>query len=100
MHFGVNIVIYITEQTFTGIAVSGGFNYTKGNTTVLGLQLAGLTNINTNKTNIYGLQASLGLNMNSAQGSLVGFGVALANITPFTDVYAVQVGVYNKAQEV
>jgi hypothetical protein len=90
----------ITDQTHTGIGVSGIFNYTKGNTTALGLQLAGLTNINTSKAKIYGLQVALGLNLNSGESTLVGFGIAAANITPFTDVYGVQLGVYNKAREV
>lgn len=100
--YGIDIgaIGNITEQKFTGIGVSGVFNYTKGNTTILGLQLAGLTNLNTNKTNVYGIQATLGLNMNSAAGSLVGVGIGLANISSFTDVYGAQIGIYNKANEV
>jgi hypothetical protein len=90
----------ITDQTFTGIGVSGIFNYTKGTTTALGIQLAGMTNINTGKTGIYGLQIALGLNMNSGESKLIGLGIAAANITPFTDVYGVQLGIYNKARDV
>lgn len=90
----------ITEQTFTGIGVSGLFNYTKGETTSIGLQLAGLTNLNAGKVGIYGLQASLGLNMNAGEGRLVGVGLAIANHMPFTDVYGLQAGIYNKARDV
>lgn len=90
----------ITEQTFTGIGLSGVFNYTQGTTTVLGLQLAGLTNINTNKTSVYGLQAALGANINTAASSVAGVQLAVANVSPFTDIYGFQLGVYNKAQEV
>ncbi|RYZ63017.1 MAG: hypothetical protein EOP09_18275, partial [Proteobacteria bacterium] len=34
----------ITEQSFTGIAVSGLFNYTKGTTNAIFTQFAGITN--------------------------------------------------------
>lgn len=100
--YGVDLGLLgnITEQTFTGVGISGIFNYTKGDTTAVGLQFAGLTNINTGKAGVYGLQASVGLNFNAGESRLVGFGIALANHTPFTDVYGVQVGVYNKAREV
>ncbi|OYZ13473.1 MAG: hypothetical protein B7Y39_17620 [Bdellovibrio sp. 28-41-41] len=100
--YGVDLGVIgnITDQTFTGIGVSGLFNYTKGETKALGLQFAGLTNINTGKTGIYGLQAALGLNLNAGESRLVGVGLAVANLTPFTDVYGLQVGIYNKAREV
>jgi hypothetical protein len=91
----------ITEQTFTGIAVSGVFNNTHGTTTILGLQLAGITNINTNKTSVYGLQAALGVNYNSAAATVAGIQLALlANVAPFTDIYGLQVGLYNRAKEI
>lgn len=90
----------ITEQTFTGVGVSGIFNYTKGETTGVGLQLAGLTNINIGKAGLYGLQAAIGLNLNAGEGRLVGVGLAVANHMPFTDVYGLQLGIYNKAREV
>ncbi len=38
--------------------------------------------------------------MNSGESDIVGLGVALANITPFTDVYGGQLGIYNKARDV
>lgn len=90
----------ITDQDFTGIAVSGVFNYTKGTTNVLGLQLAGLANYNAQKTNVYGVQLALGLNSNKAASNVVGLQLALANISAFTDIYGVQLGVYNRAKDV
>lgn len=91
----------VTDQEFTGIALSGVFNYTKGTTTILGLQLAGLANINSNKTNIYGLQMALGINSNSTNTTVVGVQAALlGNLSPFTDIYGLQLGLYNKALNV
>ncbi len=91
----------ITDQEFSGIAASGIFNYTKGSTTILGLQLAGLVNVNTSKTSVYGLQMALGLNSNTTTSKVVGVQLALlGNLAPFTDVYGVQVGLYNKAMSV
>src|SRR5258708_2745191 len=54
----------ITELAFTGIAVAGGFNHTRGNTTIVGLQAAGITNINTNKVSVVGIQVAGGMNSN------------------------------------
>jgi hypothetical protein len=91
----------ITEQSFTGLAVSGIFNYTKGTTTAIGLQLAGLANINNSKTMVYGLQFALGANLNQAESSVAGFQIALlANVAPFTDIYGFQIGLYNRAKSV
>lgn len=90
----------MTEQSFVGIGVSGVFNLTRGNTTILGLQLAGLTNINKNKTDVFGAQATLGLNLNTATSSVTGLQFALANHSPFTDIRGFQVGIYNKANSV
>jgi hypothetical protein len=97
----VGLLGNITEQTFTGVAVSGIFNNTRGVTNILGLQFAGITNINTNKTSVYGLQAALGANYNAAAANVVGIQLALlANVAPFTDIYGLQIGLYNRAKEV
>jgi hypothetical protein len=100
--YGVDVGLLgnITQQDFTGLAVSGAFNLTHGTTTITGLQLAGLTNINTSKTSVYGLQAAILMNSNTAASKIVGVQLAAANNSPFTDIYGVQAGVYNKAQEV
>ncbi|MNS86713.1 hypothetical protein D3C72_1206240 [compost metagenome] len=100
--YGIDVGLLgnITEQTFTGLAVSGLFNRTMGTTTITGLQLAGLTNINTSKTRVFGLQAALGANINTAESSVAGLQLALANISDHTSIYGVQAGLYNKAKEV
>jgi hypothetical protein len=90
----------ITTHEFRGLAVSGLFNNTRGDTKILGLQLAGATNLNMQKTSIYGLQAALGLNYNDAESKLIGVGLAAVNLTEFTTVYGAQVGLYNKAKDV
>lgn len=90
----------ITQQDFVGIAVSGIFNHTRGQTTILGLQLAGVTNLNYQKTNVYGIQAALGFNRNVAESSVTGLQLALANLSDHTTVNGFQVGVYNRAKVV
>lgn len=91
----------ITDQTFTGVGVSGLFNITHGNTTILFLQGAGLLNMNTQKTDVYGLQLAGALNMNSAESTVVGLQAALlANLSPNTTVYGIQLGLYNRALSV
>lgn len=87
----------ITEQDFTGIGLSGLFNMTHGVTRVIGLQAALGMNMTTNKTTVYGLQLAGLLNSNEAASSLIGFGVALVNLSPNMDIMGVQLGVYNKA---
>lgn len=96
----VGLLGNITTGKFTGAAVSGLFNYTKGMTTITGLQLAGIANINSQKTRVVGIQAALGTNYNSAESSVVGLQLALANISPSTTIYGFQVGLYNKARAV
>lgn len=90
----------ITDQRFVGIAVAGVTNITHGNTTAIGLQLAGVANINTQKTNIYGVQAALMSNWNEAESSLTGVQFSVANVSPNTSIYGLQVGLYNKARSV
>jgi hypothetical protein len=91
----------ITDQTFVGAAFSGLANYTTGATDAVGFQIAGLANINQGQTSVYGLQLALGVNYNAAASSVSGLQAALlANIAPFTDIYGVQVGLYNRAKDV
>ena len=72
-----------TRQKFTTLAVSGVFNYNDGDGSIIGAQLAGVTNINKGNTSVYGLQAAL-----------------VANLGKFTDIYGVQIGLYNRARDV
>lgn len=91
----------VTQQGFVGIGVSGIFNLTHGTTTAIGLQAAGVANINTSKTQVYGVQLALVTNYNSAESRVVGLQAALlANISPFTDIYGIQTGLYNRAKDV
>jgi hypothetical protein len=96
----LGVVGNITDQDFTGLAVSGLFNLTHGQTKAIFAQLAGVANINTGKADVYGVQAALGLNKNDAASSVNGLQIALANISPFTTVSGFQVGVYNRALDV
>jgi len=101
--YGVDLGVIgnVTDQDFVGIGVSGIFNRTTGTTTILGLQLAGLANFNTNKARIFGLQVAGILNSNSAASSVSGIQLALAaNNCPHTNIYGLQVGLYNNAQDV
>lgn len=101
--YGVDLGLIgnITAQDFVGVGVSGIFNATHGTTTILGLQAAGAANINTNKTRVYGVQIALGVNSNSAESRLVGLQLAaLANLADHTNIYGVQIGLYNRAQAV
>jgi hypothetical protein len=90
----------ITTQKFHGAALSGLFNYTQNNTLITGFQVAGLTNYNLQKTSVYGLQLAMVANYNKAASSVAGVQVAAFNLSTYTDVYGVQVGLYNRAKEV
>lgn len=89
-----------TDVEFVGLAVSGGYNLTYGQTTIVGLQAAGITNINVSKTRVTGLQLSL-VNSNVADTKIYGFAIGpIANLGDHTKVYGVEFGLYNKADEV
>lgn len=89
-----------TDLNFVGIGVSGGFNYNRGESTIIFLQAAGITNVNVNKSHIYGVQLAAIANVNEAESTLIGFGVALGNYDPYTTVWGAQLGIYNRAQTV
>lgn len=72
-----------TEQEFRGSAISGVFNHTQGDTNIIGVQLAGVYNYNKARSSVYGLQAAI-----------------FANLGDYTDIYGLQVGLYNRAREV
>jgi hypothetical protein len=100
--YGIDIggIGNISDQTFAGLAVAGGFNWTKGNTTIVGLQAAGLMNYNVQKTNVVGVQVAA-VNSNVAESTIVGLEIGpIANLAPHTTIYGFQVGLYNKAYEV
>lgn len=99
--YGVDLGVIgnVTELNFGGVAVSGIFNWSKGQTTVLGAQIAGGMNLNTNKTTVLGLQLAA-VNSNTADATVGGLQVALANLSDHTKIYGFQVGVYNSAYTV
>jgi len=90
----------ITQQEFRGVAIAGLFNFTHGDTTAVITQAAGVWNWNTNKTNVVGVQFASLLNLNEAASTIEGLELAMINIAPYTDVYGLQVGVYNRALDV
>lgn len=90
----------ITDQTFTGLAVAGGVNVTKGQTTIIGLQGAGLGNFNTNQVRVYGLQVAAIMNSNKSSSSVTGLQAAGVNWAPHTSIYGFQVGIVNRALNV
>ncbi len=91
----------ITEQTFTGVGISGLANLTHGQAKIIGLQLAGVLNMATQKMDVYGLQIAGGLNLLEAESKVVGLQVAiLGNHGPNTNVYGAQLGLYNRARTV
>ncbi len=90
----------VTDQKFNGIALSGLFNLTNGDTTIIALQFAGLTNVNTSKTHVFGLQLAAIANINRAESEVAGLQLALVNLSSFTKVYGFQIGLYNTALDV
>ncbi|MCM2278355.1 MAG: hypothetical protein NDJ89_09795 [Oligoflexia bacterium] len=98
--FDLGVIGNKTQTSFGGLAVAGGFNWNQGSAVILGLQAAGVGNINVNKARIVGLQAAAFFNSNQAESTLVGLQVSLGNFSPYTNIYGLQVGVYNRAQHV
>jgi hypothetical protein len=101
--YGIDIGVLgnITDQSSVGASLAGIINYTTGVTHAVGFQAAGITNVNTGQTSVYGLQVALGVNYNGAASSVNGLQAAiLANVAPFTDIYGVQLGIYNRAKDV
>ena len=74
---------------------------THGQATIIALQAAGVLNMATQKMEVYGLQVAGGMNMLQAESKVVGIQAAiLANISPNTNIYGLQVGIYNRARAV
>lgn len=90
----------ITEQDFVGVALSGGFNMTHGDTLAVIGQIAGVANYNSNKTRVIGVQGALVTNINRGESMVAGLQLALANHAPFTNIWGLQAGLYNRALEV
>jgi hypothetical protein len=91
----------ITEQDFSGLAVSGGFNSNLGDTHVLLLQAAGVANYATAKVSVLGVQVAGIMNYSTGESNVMGVQIAgIANYTPHETVGFLQVGAYNQAHAV
>src|SRR5690606_19669327 len=89
----------MTNGQMTGIGVSGLFNYNRGQTTAIALQAAGIANVNVNKARIYGIQIAA-VNSNRAESVVVGLQAGVVNLSKYTNIRGLQVGVYNVARDV
>lgn len=87
----------ITEQAMAGIQVAGGFNLNQGTVVGVGLQAAGLANVNNGRARIVGAQLAGLFNSNKAETTVIGVQASLANLSPFTTIGGVQLGIYNRA---
>jgi hypothetical protein len=95
--FDIGGIGNITEHTFLGVAVAGGFNLTEGETTIIALQAAGITNYNSGKLNLYGVEVAGLFNATEGEGHGVGIMIApLANWAPHSDFIGIQAGIFNK----
>lgn len=94
----LGVIGNITEHDFAGIALSGLFNMTNGS--VHGTQIAGLFNYNTMKADTFGLQLAGLLNRNTAAGTHFGIQAAALNVSNFTSVSGVQLGLFNRSLNV
>lgn len=79
----------VTNVGFKGLAISGLFNYNRGNSSVIGLQLAALANINTGHSDVYGFEIAA---YNYA-GTVHGLQIGLLNIA--NELHGVQIGLFN-----
>jgi hypothetical protein len=101
--YGIDLGVIgnITKQDFAGIGVSGIFNYTDGQTTIVGLQAAGITNMNVKEARIFGVQVAGVVNSNTAGSLIIGLQLAaIANLSPHATIGGAQIGLYNTAREV
>lgn len=79
----------ITQQSFTGAAVSLLFNYNKIAADIIGFQVAGLANINGTGSSLYGVQLGL---YNSVTNV---YGIQLGLINVAKNLHGIQIGLIN-----
>lgn len=79
----------MTDQSFSGIAIAGLFNYNKTSAEIIGLQLAGLANLNGIASSLYGVQIGLYNKINKVYGLQIG----LINVAK--ELHGVQIGLIN-----
>lgn len=85
----VGLLGNITDQAFTGIAISGLFNYNKTSADIIGLQIAGVANINGIDSALYGVQVGLFNKVNKV------YGLQLGLINVAKELHGVQIGLIN-----
>ena len=85
----VGLLGNITDQSFTGLAISGLFNYNKTSADIIGLQLAGIANINGIDSALYGVQVGLFNKVNKV------YGLQLGLINVAKELHGVQIGLIN-----
>lgn len=90
----------ITEQDFSGIAVSGGFNSNLGTTHILLAQVAGVANYATAKVSVLGVQIAGIVNYSTGESNVIGIQAAAVNYTPHETIGFLQVGAFNQAHKV
>ncbi len=96
----LGLVGNVTTGKFIGMAMSGIFNETRGNTYIVFMQYATMLNSNSGKARIFGSQLTLGLNKNKA-ASIYGAQVAgIANLGMNNNIYGFQIGFYNEAKNI
>lgn len=97
----IGVIGNFTSSKFVGTAMSGAFNFTDGSASIVLLQLAGGVNVNNGKANIYGIQLAPFANINRGDGNVFGMQMSVgANVSPKTNIYGFQFGLYNEANQV
>lgn len=97
--FDFGTLVNQTLQNVGGLQIAGGVNYNNGNATIIGLQASAISNVNLQHLSVIGLQVS-GVNSNQGEASIYGIQAGLLNLSAHTKMVGLQVGLYNKANEV
>lgn len=79
----------MTDQSFSGIAIAGLFNYNKTAADIIGLQVAGIANVNGIASSLYGIQIGLYNKVNKVYG----FQLGLINVAK--ELHGIQIGLIN-----
>lgn len=79
----------MTDQSFSGIAIAGLFNYNKTAADIIGLQVAGLANLNGIASSLYGVQIGLYNKVSKVYGLQIG----LINVAK--ELHGIQIGLIN-----
>lgn len=90
-----------TKETFAGTSFAGISNATGKAAYIFLLQGAGIANVNYGSAYVAGLQLAGVFNHNGGDGKVFGAQIAaIANDARKTDIYGLQLGLYNRARKV